>query len=153
MAFYNYLATTKYKEIAWSSIYVRVLQHQDVTNELSQRNDDLLGVGLGVNGTSGPQDALKMESKALDSLYINIVSNYGFLGYSLFLFVMGIVFIYLCLINNVFSTLGCLVIFYIVGVEMFTNNTLGAFPTNVYCYSIIVLSLMYPYSKLKFLRR
>ncbi|WP_396265941.1 hypothetical protein [Klebsiella pneumoniae] len=80
---YDKFKNTSLHKAAYSSIYVRVLQHDDILADV-EKESLLTGVGVGVNGTQGPPE-LKYSSKALDSTYVNLLSNYGLLGLSFYL--------------------------------------------------------------------
>lgn len=147
MELYNSIAVTKYKDLAWGSIYLRVIQHEDIENDIAKNNDEVFGLGLGVNGTSGPDESKKINSKALDSLYINILSNYGYAGLFIFLTMLLFMYTYILFVENKYTIISSLCIFYIVGAEFFTNNTFGAFPTNIYLYTLILIPIMFKEEK------
>lgn len=140
---YDKYYNTQYKDIIYNSVYIRTLQHDSILNDLIDQDKLFLGVGIGTNGTSGPDQSLKMNSKALDSLYINILSNYGLVTLILFIFFCIILLIYFSRLNFVLSNLSCLIIFFVLGVEFFFNNTFSSFPVNIYFSTIVLLALMY----------
>lgn len=140
---YDSLANTKYKPFAYNSIYLRSLQHADIINDMERKNDFYTGLGVGTNGTMGPNEKLKLKSKALDSTYIYIMSNYGFLGVLSYTFILFMLLIYFCAQNNRFDNIVVVLLFYTFGVEFFINNTFSNFPCNVIFYSFIIVSILH----------
>jgi len=141
MTIYNSLAAGKYKEVAYNSIYNRVLQHEDIVNEMESKNGFYTGVGVGTNGTMGPDQKLKLSSKPLDSTYIYIMSNYGFIGVAVYLLMLSGVFIYLCSYNRRFDNIALVMVFYTFSVEFFINNIFANFPCNIIFYSVVFMSV------------
>ncbi|HCC6254203.1 TPA: hypothetical protein N2985_005627, partial [Klebsiella pneumoniae] len=132
---------TSLHKAAYSSIYVRVLQHDDILADV-EKESLLTGVGVGVNGTQGPPE-LKYSSKALDSTYVNLLSNYGLLGLSFYL-----LFFLFLMFKNIFmggvgDLLASFLIFFHIGIEFFANNILMNFPLNIYISIFLFFSLFY----------
>ncbi|WP_396266633.1 hypothetical protein WGR79_08275 [Klebsiella pneumoniae] len=137
---YDKFKNTSLHKAAYSSIYVRVLQHDDILADV-EKESLLTGVGVGVNGTQGPPE-LKYSSKALDSTYVNLLSNYGLLGLSFYL-----LFFLFLMFKNIFMGVGDLLasflIFFHIGIEFFANNILMNFPLNIYISIFLFFSLFY----------
>lgn len=138
---YDKFKNTSLHKAAYSSIYVRVLQHDDILADV-EKESLLTGVGVGVNGTQGPPE-LKYSSKALDSTYVNLLSNYGLLGLSFYL-----LFFLFLMFKNIFmggvgDLLASFLIFFHIGIEFFANNILMNFPLNIYISIFLFFSLFY----------
>ncbi|WP_148070664.1 hypothetical protein [Raoultella terrigena] len=143
MYLYDKMKNTALKEEAYNSIYLRVVQHKDIFNDVANASI-LTGVGIGVNGTTGPeQEKIKYRSKPLDSQYISLLSNYGMLGVVVYLLIFIAVMVKCTFRNCLGGMLSCFLIFYHVGVEFFANNMLPNFPINVYFSVLICFSLFY----------
>ncbi|MCR0999120.1 hypothetical protein [Serratia rubidaea] len=140
---YDALAGTKYKPFAYNSIYLRSLQHSDVIKDMENRDSFYTGLGVGTNGTMGPNEKLKLKSKALDSTYIYLMSNYGFLGALLYVSVLLMLLLYFCSQSSKFDNIAIIFLFYTLGADFFINNTFSNFPCNVILYSFIIVSLLH----------
>lgn len=142
---YNQLKNTSFHDAAYSSIYIRVKQHNDIFESV-ERGNILTGAGIGVNGTEGPQ-GFKSNSKALDSTYINVFSNYGLLGV---IFYLTVLFLLMCYLSVKKTPLGAnlalMLLLYHLGIEFFTNNILMDFPLNLFFYLLIAFPLFYSHS-------
>ncbi|MBN5251703.1 hypothetical protein JY459_00585 [Serratia marcescens] len=143
MDVYNKLAFTRYKDVAYNSIYIRVLQHADIIRDMEGRGQFYTGLGVGVNGTSGPSEDLKVNSKALDSTYIYIMSNYGFIGVFIYVSTAFLILLYLCLQGRENDNIAIVLLFYSLSVEFFTNNIFANFPCNLLMYTLVYLSMIY----------
>lgn len=141
MSIYNLLSTGAYKEVAYNSIYNRVIQHEDIINEMESKNGFYTGVGVGTNGTMGPDQKLKVSSKPLDSTYIYIMSNYGFIGVIIYILVLMSVFIYLSTFNRRFDNIALVMVFYTFSIEFFINNIFANFPCNIIFYSAVFMNM------------
>ncbi|MBH3234823.1 hypothetical protein I5R56_20295 [Serratia marcescens] len=138
---YDQMKNTRFHDAAYSSIYVRVLQHDNIFTDV-EKDSLLTGVGIGVNGTEGPS-GLKVASKALDSTYINLLSNYGLIGVLLYLSTYILIMLRVVIKPGVGATLTLSLLFYHLGIEFFTNNILMNFPLNLFFYIFIYISLFY----------
>ncbi|WP_107227466.1 hypothetical protein [Serratia sp. Nf2] len=138
---YDQMKNTRFHDAAYSSIYVRVLQHDNIFNDV-EKDSLLTGVGIGVNGTEGPS-GLKVASKALDSTYINLLSNYGLIGVLLYLTIYILIMLRVVIKPGIGATLTLSLLFYHLGIEFFTNNILMNFPLNLFFYIFIYISLFY----------
>ncbi|QJW56703.1 hypothetical protein HL670_03600 [Serratia plymuthica] len=143
MDVYNKIAPTSFKEVAYNSIYLRVLQHADILRDMEGRDEFYSGLGVGVNGTSGPSEDLKVNSKALDSTYIYIMSNYGFIGVLIYVATALTILLYLCLQGRENDNIAIVMLFYALSIEFFTNNIFANFPCNLIMYTVVYLSMIY----------
>lgn len=141
MTIYKAMSTGQYKDVAYNSIYIRVLQHEDIVNEMESKNGFYTGIGVGTNGTMGPDQKLKLSSKPLDSTYIYIMSNYGFIGVAVYLLMLGGVFVYLSTFSRRFDNIALVMVFYTFSVEFFINNMFANFPCNIIFYSVVFISI------------
>ncbi|HHK8233201.1 TPA: hypothetical protein ACQVHP_004964, partial [Serratia marcescens] len=107
---YDQMKNTRFHDAAYSSIYVRVLQHDNIFTDV-EKDSLLTGVGIGVNGTEGPS-GLKVASKALDSTYINLLSNYGLIGVLLYLSTYILIMLRVVIKPGVGATLTLSLLFY-----------------------------------------
>ncbi|WP_438436193.1 hypothetical protein [Klebsiella pneumoniae] len=143
MYLYDKIKNGDLKQEAYNSIYLRVIQHNDIFNDVANKSI-LTGVGIGVNGTTGPaEEKIKYRSKPLDSQYISLLSNYGMLGIVVYLVILIVIMVYCVFRNCLGSMLSCFLIFYHIGIEFFANNMLPNFPINVYFSVLICFSLFY----------
>lgn len=140
---YDVFSPTKYKKIAYDSIYVRVQQHQDILGEMEANDGFYTGLGLGKNGNMGPDEKLKLTSKPLDSTYIYIMSNYGIIGVIIWVSLFFGLLLYLCSLGNRVDTVAVSMLLYALGVEFFINNIFTNFPCNIIFFSIIFLSVVH----------
>lgn len=138
---YNSLSSTEYKKVAYNSIYLRTLQHRDIVGEMEQNDSFYTGLGIGTHGTMGPDKKLKLTSKPLDSTYIYLMSNYGFIGTVLYVCTLFVLMLYFCMQNNRFDNISIVLLLYTLGVEFFINNIFANFPCNLIFYSVIFVSL------------
>ena len=138
---YDQLKNTSLHDSAYSSIFIRVQQHDDIFNDV-EKNSLLIGAGIGTNGTEGPS-GLKQTSKALDSTYVNLLSNYGLLGVIFYLVIYFSVMISIITKPGIGANLALVLLCYHLGVEFFTNNILMNFPLNLFFYIFLYLSLYY----------
>ncbi|EKZ6369024.1 hypothetical protein FPV33_08390 [Klebsiella aerogenes] len=144
---YNKIKNTTLQDAAYNSIYLRVIQHQDILKDV-ERESLLTGVGVGVNGTQGPPEIKsKYSSKPLDSGYVSLLSNYGLLGVTLYLIVFLILLIKFVFTDVIGDMLACTLIFYHIGVEFFANNMLANFPLNVYFSVLVGFAFFYKKTK------
>jgi hypothetical protein len=141
MAIYKAMSTGQYKDVAYNSIYIRVLQHEDIINEMESKSGFYTGIGVGTNGTMGPDQKLKLSSKPLDSTYIYIMSNYGFIGVAIYLLILGGVFVYLSTFSRRFDNIALVMVFYTFSIEFFINNMFANFPCNIIFYSVVFMSI------------
>lgn len=141
MYLYNQIKDSNLHDAAYSSIYMRVVQHQDIFNDV-QNKSLFTGVGIGVNGTQGPPE-LKYSSKALDSTYINILSNYGLIGLLFYIFIFLILIFKYIFWGGLGDQLALYIVFFHLGVEFFANNMLMNFPLNIYMSIFLMFSLFY----------
>lgn len=140
---YNKIDSPDLKKAAYNSVYLRILQHNDILKDVENKSI-LTGVGIGVNGTQGPPEIKsKYSSKALDSTYINLLSNYGLLGVTIYLSIFMLILIKLIFVGGLGDLLACYLIFFHIGIEFFVNNMLMNFPLNVYISLIIGFSLFF----------
>ncbi|MEQ5972476.1 O-antigen ligase family protein [Serratia liquefaciens] len=142
---YDQVKNTSLHDSAYSSIFIRVQQHNDIFNDV-EKNSLLTGVGIGTNGTEGPS-GLKQASKALDSTYVNVLSNYGLLGVIVYLVVYLTIMLNIIAKPGIGTNLALVLLFYHLGIEFFTNNILMNFPLNLFFYIFIYLSLYYKNSQ------
>ncbi|MFI8418290.1 hypothetical protein ACQKDS_18140 [Serratia sp. NPDC078593] len=140
---YDSLASTKYKPFAYNSIYLRSLQHDKIINDIERKDSFYTGLGVGTNGTMGPNEKLKLKSKALDSTYIYLMSNYGFIGVLIYVSILLLLLLYFCSKSNKFDNIAIILLFYAFGADFFINNTFSNFPCNVIFYSLIIVSLLH----------
>ncbi|MFO3758685.1 hypothetical protein AAHE10_20955 [Klebsiella aerogenes] len=144
---YNKIKNTTLQDAAYNSIYLRVIQHQDILKDV-ERESLLTGVGVGVNGTQGPPEIKsKYSSKPLDSGYVSLLSNYGLLGVTLYLIVFLILLLKFVFTDVIGDMLACTLIFYHIGVEFFANNMLANFPLNVYFSVLVGFAFFYKKTK------
>ncbi|WP_416045947.1 hypothetical protein [Priestia megaterium] len=126
-------------EMAYNSIFLRVVQHTAVINSMHTIKEFMFGKGAGYNGVFGlDKSVYGIDALALDSTYIYLLSNYGFV----FVFLFVIVMTYL-IINffkhKQYDIFGVrYLLFYTLFVEFFYNNFFTSYPTNVV---IIVLTV------------
>lgn len=137
----NYFRGTDYQEIGYDSIYIRVLQHDMIISDMEKQGSFYTGQGVGYNGTEGPSE-LKSNSKALDSTFINILSNYGAIFTFGFIIILFMLQLYFTLRRGVLNNLACIILFYIIGVEFFANNFFMNFPPNIIFYTLIAISYL-----------
>ncbi|MCV9878012.1 O-antigen ligase family protein [Brenneria izbisi] len=138
---YDRLKDTSLRDAVYSSVYIRVLQHDDILNDV-YNHSPLTGVGVGVHGTQGPPQ-LKYNSKALDSTYVNILSNYGILGLIVYILIFVVIFMKIVMYDGLGGLLTSFILFFHLGVEFFANNLLMNFPLNVYFSIFIFISLFF----------
>lgn len=131
---------TIYPDKAYSSILLRVLQHWQILDEISQNGISfLLGVGLGINGMFGlDKELYGIMPIATDSTYIYLFSNYGIVGVLFYIFIL-IYFIINFYKIDILGIKYCL--FYVLIIDFFFNNTLTNFPVNFILLLLINLSL------------
>lgn len=142
---YNQLKNTTFHDSAYGSIYIRVKQHNDIFESVEKGNI-LTGAGIGTNGTEGPK-GFKSNSKALDSTYINILSNYGLLGVIIYLAILFFLILYLSIKKNPLgANVSIMLLLYHLDIEFFTNNILMDFPLNLFFYLLIAFSIFYSQS-------
>ncbi|HEJ9095216.1 TPA: hypothetical protein ACKQPR_001730 [Serratia odorifera] len=117
---------------AYNSIYLRVLEHHNIIGSLDSLGKVLFGAGLGINGTFGlDKTEYGITAIATDSAYIYLVSNYGYVGFFVYLFIL----IYIQL--KLFAIKACDIfgarhlIFFTLVIELFYNLGLGNFPNNI----------------------
>ena len=73
-------------KFAYTSVYLRVILHQEVISNMKSIPQKILGLGMGLNGIfAGNPGAITTNTIALDSSYIYILSNYGILGLILYI--------------------------------------------------------------------
>lgn len=144
---YDKLNGTSLKDAAYGSVYIRVIQHQDILKDV-EKVSLFTGVGIGVNGTEGPKDVKsRYSSKALDSTYVNLLSNYGLIGVLTYLLIFTGIFLKSIFIGGLGDELTCFIVFYHIGVEFFANNMLMNFPVNLYFSLFILFTLFYKTQK------
>lgn len=131
---------TIYPDKAYSSILLRVLQHWQIIDEISQNGISfLLGVGLGINGMFGlDKELYGIIPIATDSTYIYLFSNYGIVSVLFYIFIL-IYFIINFYKRDILGIKYCL--FYVLVIDFFFNNTLTNFPVNFILLLLINLSL------------
>lgn len=143
MFLYNRIHSPALKMAAYNSIYLRVVQHKDILNDV-EKQSLLTGVGIGVNGTQGPPEIKsRYSSKALDSTYVNVLSNYGLLGVTIYIFVFLFIFVKGIFWGGIGDFVTCFIIYFHLGIEFFANNMLMNFPLNVYLSIFLTLTLLY----------
>ncbi|MGG8079410.1 hypothetical protein ACU62J_16160 [Klebsiella aerogenes] len=139
---YNQLKNTSVHDLAYSSIYIRVKQHSDILWDVEKSNL-ITGVGIGVNGTEGP-DGFKSSSKALDSTYVNILSNYGLLGVIVYLSILFTIMLTITAREqSVGENTALMLLLYHLSIEFFTNNILMNFPLNLFFYIFVAFPIFY----------
>lgn len=117
---------------AYNSIYLRVLEHHKIIASLDSLEKVLFGAGLGINGTFGlDKTEYGITAIATDSAYIYLVSNYGYVGFFVYLFILIYIQIKLFAIKacDVFGARH--LIFFTLVIELFYNLGLGNFPNNI----------------------
>lgn len=131
---------TIYPDKAYSSILLRVLQHWQIIDEISQHGISfLLGVGLGINGMLGlDKELYGIIPIAIDSTYIYLFSNYGIVGVLFYIFIL-IYFMINFYKKDILGINYCL--FYILIIDFFFNNTINNFPINFILLLLINLGL------------
>lgn len=131
---------TIYPDKAYSSILLRVLQHWQIIDEISQHGISfLLGVGLGINGMLGlDKELYGIIPIATDSTYIYLFSNYGIVGVLFYIFIL-IYFMINFYKKDILGINYCL--FYILIIDFFFNNTINNFPINFILLLLINLGL------------
>lgn len=131
---------TIYPDKAYSSILLRVLQHWQIIDEISQHGISfLLGVGLGINGMFGlDKELYGIIPIATDSTYIYLFSNYGIVGVLFYIFIL-IYFMINFYKKDILGINYCL--FYILIIDFFFNNTINNFPINFILLLLINLGL------------
>lgn len=120
---------------AYGSVYLRVDYHQKINKKVSGKNI-LLGEGLGYNNKFS-----KNENKLiLDSTYVYLLSNYGYLMVGLYAIVgVGILLYGLIKKQNLLLYL----MMYILLVQIFFNNSINSAPTsNIYIFLVVGYLLM-----------
>lgn len=129
-----------YPDKAYSSILLRVLQHWEIINEVSQDSISfLLGIGLGTNGIFGlDKEVYGITPIATDSAYIYLFSNYGVIGVFFYVFIL-IYFLINFYKKDILGIKYCL--FYILIIDFFFNGTIGNFPVNFILLLLINLGL------------
>lgn len=125
---------------AYTSIFLRVEQHLQIINDVSQNLSSIFGgIGLGVNGLFGlDKELYGIVALATDSTYIYILSNYGFIGVIIYVFIL---FYYMLVFykNDLLGIKYCL--FYILIVDFFFNNTIVNFPVNFLIILLVCMSI------------
>lgn len=125
---------------AYTSIFLRVEQHLQIINDVSQNLGSIFwGIGLGVNGLFGlDKELYGIVALATDSTYIYILSNYGFIGVIIYVFIL---FYYMLVFykNDLLGIKYCL--FYILIVDFFFNNTIVNFPVNFLIILLVCMSI------------
>lgn len=113
---------------AYSSIYLRVVQHWDICGMMSEVYQFLFGLGINLNGTYGIDKASLANIVAIstDSTYIYILSSYGVIGF------LGMVTMmcYFVKVSRRSITGVHFLLLYILVVSMFFNSCMGDFPSN-----------------------
>lgn len=126
---------------AYSSIYMRVVFHNKILQQINNPMELLFGVGLGVNGTFGlDKAALNIKAIPTDSMYIYILSNYGLVGVAILLSILCYL-IFIMFKNHQYDQLGGrYILSYLLCVEMFFNNSIINFPFNTIVILITILA-------------
>ena len=119
---------------AYSSIYLRVIQHWDICSMMTEIYQVLFGLGINLNGTYGidKESLASIIAIPTDSTYIYILSNYGVIGLA------GTVAMlcYFVKVSRRSITGVHFLLLYVLVISMFFNCYFGDFPSN-----FIILSL------------
>lgn len=138
-----YEIVRKYNEnAAYNSIYLRVWEHLKILSDLDSTAKILFGAGLGLNGTFGLDKAeYGIQAIPIDSAYIYMVSNYGFIGFFTYLTLMVYLQFKLYRIKK-FDVFGArYFVFFTLTIELFYNLGLGNFPNNI----LLILFVAIPF--------
>lgn len=138
-----YEIVRKYNEnAAYNSIYLRVWEHLKILSDLDSTGKILFGAGLGLNGTFGLDKSLYgIQAIPIDSAYIYMVSNYGFVGFFTYLALMVYLQFKLYKIKR-FDIFGArYFVFFTLTIELFYNLGLGNFPNNI----LLILFVAIPF--------
>ncbi|CAI1722236.1 hypothetical protein [Serratia proteamaculans] len=118
---------------AYNSIYLRVLEHHKIIASLDSLEKVLFGAGLGINGTFGlDKSEYGINAIATDSAYIYLVSNYGYVGFFTYLFLLVYIQLKLFMIKDCDVFGARHLIFFTLTIELFYNLGLGNFPNNIF---------------------
>lgn len=138
--FYNFFSNSLYENILYNSVYLRVYFHDQLISQILD-NGNLLGAGFGVNGVGGLNES--KTGLPLDSMFANILSNYGFFGILFYISIFFSLFILLINKKNNLSFIACILIFYIISFDFMANAFLYTYPFNIYAFIIIMMALLY----------
>ena len=119
---------------AYSSIYLRVIQHWDICSMMTEIYQVLFGLGINLNGTYGidKESLASIIAISTDSTYIYILSNYGVIG----LAGTVVMLCYFVKVSRRSITGVHFLLLYVLVISMFFNCYFGDFPSN-----FIILSL------------
>ncbi|MEQ1274399.1 hypothetical protein ABLT60_09980 [Acinetobacter ursingii] len=142
--FYNVFSNTAFGDLLYNSVYLRVYFHNLILNEYFE-NSKIYGIGFGVNGSGNYKDNIGSSSKIpLDSMFANILSNYGIIfNISYFLIFIFIFIFILSKKSNYIYSIACFSIYYIISFDYMANTFLYAYPFNVYSLILIMCGLIY----------
>lgn len=140
ISYWLYNMIKPYNEsLVYNSVYLRVLEHYKVFEQIKTISDLLVGVGYGKNGTFGLKD--NSNSIPLDSSFIYIFSNYGILGILIFLLLL--LFLIIRFSNNNYRERPIFFyLIYILIMEFFYNNVIANFPLNYILSLLIITSVL-----------
>lgn len=128
---------------AYTSIYLRVEFHQDIIGKMQSLFQKIFGLGMGLNGIFvGKVDSNVSNTIPLDSSYIYILSNYGFLGIIMYLGIL-IGVMALAIIYNENDKWGIkYIVSYLLCIQFFFNNLSTSIPVS---YVVIILIVVFIY--------
>lgn len=123
-------------KFAYSSVYMRVIFHKDTISRMDSILQKIFGLGMGMNGLFvGKVDNNIYNTIPLDSNYIYIMSNYGFLGLILYILIL-VSIMALSIIYNDKDEWGIkYLISYLLCVQFFFNNLSTSIPIS---YIVII---------------
>ncbi|MFU0758434.1 hypothetical protein ACLHG3_002360 [Serratia marcescens] len=125
---------------AYNSIYLRVLEHHKIIASLDSLGKILFGAGLGINGTFGlDKSQYGINAIPTDSAYIYLVSNYGYVGFLTYLFILVYIQFKLFAIKDCDIFGARHLIFFTLAIELFYNLGLGNFPNNMFLVVFVAI--------------
>ena len=120
-----------FPQFSYNSIYLRVIKHEYILNNMVDFKKFFFGLGYGYNGTGSyaiQKSAYGINAVALDSTFIHLMSNMGFIGVIVYLAVL-IKLIIVLYRNTEMDLYGVryLAIYLLIG-QFFYNNITGSIP-------------------------
>lgn len=149
--FYSYIDNL-FPKYAYNSIFKRIEYQNLIINNMNSIKTKLIGIGMGVNGIYGISKEfidMNITKIPLDSTYIYIISNYGFIMLVIFI-ILFITLIWKLYKYRSLDILGArYLINYLFVIQFLFNNIIISTPI-VYIYILITL---YTLNYIKFRRR
>lgn len=135
-------------KLAYNSIFLRVQFHKSIFNLLNGIFGNIFGAGMGVYGTYGlDKTQFGIEKIPLDSGFVYVLSNYGYLG----IFIMLFAFIYILYRVNKsdveYKYLALYIVSYLLCIEMFFNNFIMNIPVPYLLIGILTKFIYDDYHK------